>query len=359
MIGVDPDSPSGSNELQNTSFRGSFDYEDTTFNRQTRALFTGARLTNISDETLTPPALVAMDRFMPPSVTLANADQFHDDGRPLVSFADELGLSGLAAGATSSPADFEFANPDRQRFDFETSLLSAGNTAPLFTSAPPVVATVGVSYGYPASAIDHDQDALVFHLSISPEGMTIDPASGFVQWVPNSAQLGVHGVQLIVVDGKGGTAIQEFQIEVRLENPNTPPAFLSIPITRIDSGEDYAYDATAFDPNNDVITYSLVASPNGMTIDSVSGLITYLQPVDGNHDVTVLADDGAGGTAEVVRSDRWRSCSQSRYAIRFFHTATRSGRRRALPICSAGRGHRWRHADLFPTTVAARHADSA
>src|SRR5690606_41714038 len=36
----------------------------------------------------------------------------------------------------------------------------------------------------------------------------------------------------------------------------------------------YAYSADAFDANGDDVTYTLVAAPTGMTVDSESGLVT-------------------------------------------------------------------------------------
>lgn len=62
----------------------------------------------------------------------------------------------------------------------------------------------------------------------------------------------------------------------------------------------YEYDVEAVDPDDDPITYSLLASPEGMSIDSLTGLITWNPGRDqiGTHSVTVRVEDGHGGYDE-------------------------------------------------------------
>ncbi|MBV6465470.1 MAG: hypothetical protein PGMFKBFP_00747 [Anaerolineales bacterium] len=59
----------------------------------------------------------------------------------------------------------------------------------------------------------------------------------------------------------------------------------------------YEYDVEAFDPDDDQITYSLLESPEGMSIDSSTGLITWNPSTQhiGTHSVTVRVEDGHGG----------------------------------------------------------------
>ena len=62
----------------------------------------------------------------------------------------------------------------------------------------------------------------------------------------------------------------------------------------------YQYDADAVDPENDLITYYLTQAPNGMAIDSVTGLIEFPLSFNelGKHNVTVAADDGNSQTEQ-------------------------------------------------------------
>jgi hypothetical protein len=57
------------------------------------------------------------------------------------------------------------------------------NRPPIFTSTPSVDAYISQRYTYDANAIDPDQDnPLTFGLITGPDGMSIDPATGVVQW---------------------------------------------------------------------------------------------------------------------------------------------------------------------------------
>ena len=81
--------------------------------------------------------------------------------------------------------------------------------------------------------------------------------------------------------------------------PNRPPTITTTAITTATAGQRYTYDVNAIDPDNNSLAYSLLNSPQGMTIDQASGLITWnptTQPT-GNYAVSVNVSDGLGGVA--------------------------------------------------------------
>jgi hypothetical protein len=70
-----------------------------------------------------------------------------------------------------------------------------------------------------------------------------------------------------------------------------PPIFTSVaPVSAI-QGELYEYDANATDPDNDQLTYYLKYRPEGMTIDSTSGYISWTPMRAGNETITVYVTD--------------------------------------------------------------------
>jgi hypothetical protein len=78
---------------------------------------------------------------------------------------------------------------------------------------------------------------------------------------------------------------------------NIPPTILSSPITTATEEIPYNYDIEAFDPNNDILTYTLITQPTGMTIENTNGKI-YWTPTNaqvGVNPVVVLVTDGYGG----------------------------------------------------------------
>ena len=60
------------------------------------------------------------------------------------------------------------------------------------------------------------QDTLVYSLVAKPDGMTIDPATGSIEWRPTSAQAGTYDVQVKVADSNSVpvTDTQSFTITV-------------------------------------------------------------------------------------------------------------------------------------------------
>jgi YD repeat-containing protein len=284
-------------QLQDITTLGMLAYRTTTFNRATQRLHTDVELTNVGDDSLAGPVLAVYDPVRPLSVDLANPDNALADGRPFVSFDDELPPSGLPTGITSSSIRLAFDNQSRSRFDFNVTLLALGNSAPTFTSAPITEAVVGVAYQYAAVATDADGDLLAFDLEAAPNGMSVNAATGIIAWTPVSTQEGIHQVDLTVSDGRGGTSRQSFQVAALLDPTNRPPRFRSAPITQINSGEDYSYAPDVLDPDGDVLLFSFDASPAGATINPATGQVTFTSPADGTYDFSIRADDGQGASA--------------------------------------------------------------
>jgi hypothetical protein len=74
---------------------------------------------------------------------------------------------------------------------------------------------------------------------------------------------------------------------------NVAPTITSTPVTTAAVGVPYSYDVDATDPNGDVLTYSLVTAPAGMTINASTGLISWTPTAGqaGPNNVTVRATD--------------------------------------------------------------------
>jgi hypothetical protein len=66
------------------------------------------------------------------------------------------------------------------------------------------------------------------------------------------------------------------------------------------AGVEYVYDAEAFDEDGDNLTFSLVASVPGMTIDQKNGRVSWVPTVlqKGQHSIAITVSDGRGGAAD-------------------------------------------------------------
>ncbi len=177
-----------------------------------------------------------------------------------------------------------------------TSLSGPPNEAPWITSSPLTVATEDSLYTYDVNATDPNAgDTITFWLDDAPAGMTINPATGVIQWTPTNDDVGESSVSVRAQDAGGLFDTQSFVIDVA--NVNDAPTINSSPATEATDGELYTYDVDANDPDiGDTLTYSLDTAPSGMIVDSSTGLIQW-QPTTGqigDHNVTVRAADAVG-----------------------------------------------------------------
>jgi len=142
------------------------------------------------------------------------------------------------------------------------------------------------SYGCPS--------LLVFSLlEGSPEGMTINPTSGLIEWTPDELGEFPVGVQACVTGSPFPCDEQWFNITV-VEAPASP-VITSIPVTAGQAGVPYIYDVEA--TGNPAPTFSLTEAPTNMTIDPATGLIEWTPDTGDEYDVTVRAENGVNPPA--------------------------------------------------------------
>ena len=81
---------------------------------------------------------------------------------------------------------------------------------------------------------------------------------------------------------------------------NRAPEITSLPEVEALAGQLYEYDVDAIDRDDDTLTYSLLLAPQGVTIDSATGVISWEPETSdiGNYDIAIQVEDGRGGSAE-------------------------------------------------------------
>ena len=72
---------------------------------------------------------------------------------------------------------------------------------------------------------------------------------------------------------------------------NFAPRIVSQPVTSVIVNTNYLYDVDAVDLEDDIISYDLTENPEGMVIDSNTGVITWIPNRIGNYDIVVRARD--------------------------------------------------------------------
>ena len=89
------------------------------------------------------------------------------------------------------------------------------NSPPVITSQPPSGVVPEQVFTHKVVADDADEDEMVFSLSSSsPEGMTIDPATGVIKWKIPKDLTGVYPIEIVVSDGSGGRCSQSTNLSI-------------------------------------------------------------------------------------------------------------------------------------------------
>ena len=94
-------------------------------------------------------------------------------------------------------------------FESAIEIVSSGATAPTITSTPVADGEVGIPYSYDVAATGWPVPT--YTLSIAPAGMTIDEASGLIEWTP--AASGDHDVTVEAHNSEGMDS-QSFTVQV-------------------------------------------------------------------------------------------------------------------------------------------------
>lgn len=140
---------------------------------------------------------------------------------------------------------------------------------------------------------------VTWQLVSGPTGLTVDPA-GAIRWTPAASQLGDQPVELLATTADRETQSVSFDLHVSGRPVNARPEFTSMPTPSVALGQAFTYHATANDSDRDVLAFSLLDGPIGMSIHPSLGMVHWNPQVDqlGEHDVTIQVSDPSGATAE-------------------------------------------------------------
>ncbi len=147
------------------------------------------------------------------------------------------------------------------------------------------------------TADDPDNDTLIFSLKNASPGMQIDSITGLFSWRPNFTQSGDHRFNVQVTDNIYTVLTDEILISV--DNTNNPPIFSSVmDDTIITEKDSLTFNYVGTDPDGADLIYNLNKQSRGMTIDSLTGLFSWIPDYSqaGDHQVQVSLSDGIDKT---------------------------------------------------------------
>jgi hypothetical protein len=194
-------------------------------------------------------------------------------------------------------------------FNITVGRSGAGNSPPVFTSAPPMDARVGTQYTYTPQASDADNDSLLFGLDLGPAGMTIAPSTGRLTWSHGYTQASpyrVDDVRLWVWDG-AAYVYQNFSIRF-IPGGNSPPEFLSgVPASvevQVGKSVDVPFYDFIDDGNDPLGNLTLTVSSASPSVASATVVgsgpsiaVRVVGATEGNAFLTVTLRDPSGATA--------------------------------------------------------------
>jgi VCBS repeat-containing protein len=151
------------------------------------------------------------------------------------------------------------------------------------------------------TASDVDGDALVFSKASNPAHGTVTiSAAGVYIYTPASNYVGGDSFTYTASDGHGGTATRTVSIDVTAVNDAPVIGVIVPPVSQDGSHVSLHVAAFVSDTDGDGLTFSATGLPPGVSIDPHTGLISGLLPKDasqgGPYTVTLMVDDGRGGT---------------------------------------------------------------
>ena len=274
-------------------------YGQTSFNEDTKTLYADIAVKNQGGYEVRERLLVAVKNISDPTVRAINFDGLTPDGVPYYDLSHLIDGGILDSSEVTAEGTIAFVNQGKVQFDYDLVFLSQLNRAPEFTTEADTEALAGKPYSYDAGATDPDNDVLSYSLLSAPVGMEINPQTGEITWTPSVSDLGNHAVTVQTEDGRGGEATQVYNLSVVDNVPNRPPVFTSTPIVDGRINQPYSYDSDAVDADGDLLTYSLLDAPEGLSIDSETGEISWTPNGEqlGTSLVSIQTKDGRGGIA--------------------------------------------------------------
>ncbi len=220
-------------------------------------------------------------------------------GLDVISTDNTIGFDNLTGTVNARPGEsttFEVqftGTGEAHSFDL---LFSQPGTNRVLGSIPVTVGANAI-YFYPAMAVDPDGDTLSYRLSNAPDGSQIDPLTGEIEWTPTEA--GVYSFTVEATDGRGGRAVQEYEVAVLVRNDNTDPVFTSEPRETAVEGIAYSYPVAATDDEGDRLQFFLDEAPEGASIDRNTGVVSWIPDTVSAtpQPFSVRVTDGRGGSA--------------------------------------------------------------
>lgn len=147
-------------------------------------------------------------------------------------------------------------------------------------------------------------DTLTF--SLATTGLAgnpqIDSTTGVFSWTPPLIDGPGTQITVRVTDSTGLTDTESFTVVITASpNQNIAPVLATIPDQTASTGQQLSFTASATDADNDTLSYFVdPTAPNGVSINSVTGVVLWTPSTAGTFTFPVLVTDGTVTVSENV-----------------------------------------------------------
>lgn len=183
---------------------------------------------------------------------------------------------------------------------FKTAGKDIGNLPPSIISVDmkPAEPAAGDTITAAPTGMDPDGDAVAYLYQWTVNDQPVTDV------VPDQNTFSTKGLKkkdvvVVVVTPADGESTGVKKLSTDIVIVNSSPRILSTPLTKVENGA-YEYQVVAKDSDGDALSYALVTSPVGMTIDRATGLIRWdppkKVPPKTEVPVKIFVDDGDGGS---------------------------------------------------------------
>ncbi len=226
--------------------------------------------------------LGAMDLFLPLLLILDPSQGYEGvpqeaagrapDGRWFIDLSGQLpDGQRLRPGESTTGRTLSIFNSNDRRVEFTTGAggTVSANQRPVFDTTPVTIATAAQSYAYDADAHDPDDPSVFFFLAAGPEGMTVDPLTGMITWLPTTSSPARAAIVLHAYDTRGGRGEQSFIIDVAGGNRAPTIGPMSARIEGRE-GADISFALPAVDAEGDPLAVWADNIPPGAVVDTIA-----------------------------------------------------------------------------------------
>ncbi|MCA9128356.1 MAG: VCBS repeat-containing protein, partial [Planctomycetales bacterium] len=170
---------------------------------------------------------------------------------------------------------------------------------PLDVTLPRGTATVATEYLCRIVAYDGLGRMVTWSVDTAPSGLTVS-STGAISWRPSASQLGEQNIVFTATTADGATDSVSFNIAVIGRSLNSAPQIASQSVTSVALGQAFNYDVQVVDNDRDILAFTLLEAPIGMSVHPSLGFIHWEPASDqlGEHDVVVQVSDPFGDTTE-------------------------------------------------------------